>query len=57
MTIRHRGSGPPACGVRGRRQALAEASAQRRPAVVDVVVGKSRFAPVTSFDFWVVRDL
>lgn len=39
------------------RAALRAAIATDRPAVIDVVVSKSRFAPVTSFDKQVERDL
>lgn len=39
------------------RTALKEAVAQDKPAVIDVVVSKTRFAPVTSYDFIVQRDL
>lgn len=39
------------------RTALLAAVAQDRPAVLDVVVSKTRFAPVTTFDPFVARDL
>lgn len=39
------------------RTALKEALAQDGPAVIDIVVSKTRFAPVTSFDGALDRDL
>jgi len=41
----------------GLRTALREAIASNRPALIDVVVSKSRFAPVTSFDARLTREL
>jgi thiamine pyrophosphate-dependent acetolactate synthase large subunit-like protein len=38
-------------------QALTDALAQDKPAVLDVVVSRTRFAPVTTFERWVTRDL
>ncbi|WP_201394118.1 thiamine pyrophosphate-dependent enzyme [Ktedonobacter sp. SOSP1-52] len=43
--------------IEGFRQALDEALSRRKPAVLDVVVSNNRFAPVTTFDHWVKRDL
>uniref|UniRef100_UPI000B0862B2 thiamine pyrophosphate-binding protein n=1 Tax=Nocardia miyunensis TaxID=282684 RepID=UPI000B0862B2 len=39
------------------RTALVEALAQRRPAVIDVVVSAFRFAPVTTFEPFLEREL
>jgi acetolactate synthase I/II/III large subunit len=39
------------------RAALVEAIAQDQPAIIDVIISNNRFAPVTSFDAFVTREL